>query len=122
MKATRRTRVALALASCALVTAPAAQASLQSDGLTYSQPAGDDHARATPAATTHVFVAGNRGRSDEGVPVGPFPAPPQTVIAASSGFDWQDAGVGFGTAAGIVLVAAGTVLGARKLREPRVSI
>jgi hypothetical protein len=122
MKATRRTRVALALASCALVTAPAAQASLQSDGLTYSQPAGDDHARTTPAATTHVFVAGNHGRSDEGVPAGRFPTPPQTVIVASSGFDWQDAGVGFGTAAGIALLAAGTVLSARKLREPRVSI
>lgn len=123
MKATRRTRVALALASCALVTAPAAQASLQSDGRTYSQPAGDDHARTVPAATTHVPVPGNRGRSAENVPAGPLPTPsPQTVIAASSGFDWEDAGVGFGTAAGIALLAAGTVLSARRLREPPVSI
>jgi hypothetical protein len=123
MQATRRTRVALALAACALATAPAAQASLQSDGRTYSQPAGGDHARTTPAATTQVFVAGDRGHSQEGVPAGPFPTPaPQTVIAASGGFDWQDAGVGFGTAAGIALLAAGTVLSARKLRDPRVSI
>ncbi len=122
MKATRRTRVALALAACALVTAPAAQASLQSDGRTYSQPPAD-HANTTPAATTHVFVAGDRGRSQEGIPTGPLPTPPpQTVIAASSGFDWEDAGVGFGAAAGIALLAAGTVLSARKLREPRVSI
>ncbi len=123
MKATRRTRVALALAACALVTAPAAQASLQSDGRTDSQPAGDAHARTAPAATTQVFVAGDRGHSQEGVSPGPFPTPPpQTVLAASSGFDWQDAGVGFGTAAGIVLLTAGTVLSARKLRETRVSI
>lgn len=125
MNATRRTRVALALASCALITAPAAQASLQSDGRTYGPPASADHVRTTPVAvsTTQVLVPGDRGRSDEGVPSGPIPIqPPPTVIAASHGFDWEDASVGFGAAAGIALLAAGTALSARKLREPRVSI
>jgi hypothetical protein len=54
-----------------------------------------------------------------GNPAGSF-SPPAVRVAAN-GFDWQDAGVGFGTAAGIALLAAGTVVGARKLREPRVS-
>ena len=143
MNATRRTRVALALASCALITAPAAQASLQNDGRTYSQPVGDDHARTAAAvATTPVVprgddharsdtaatastrsLIGDHGRSGEGIPLGPLPTPPpRTAIAASSSFDWEDAGVGFGAAAGIALLAAGTVLSARKLREPRVSV
>jgi hypothetical protein len=143
MNATRRTRVALALASCALITAPAAQASLQNDGRTYPQPVGDDHARTdgpipttpafprgddharTDAAVTvapRVFI-GDHGRSGEGIPVGPFTTPPpQTAVAASSSFDWEDAGVGFGAAAGVALLAAGTILSARKLREPRVSV
>jgi hypothetical protein len=123
MNATRRTRVALALAACALVTAPAAQASLQRDEHNYSQPVGDDHARTDAATTTPVFVPGGHGGSGEGVPASPFTTPPpQNVIAASNGFDWDDAGVGFGTAAGIALLAAGTVFSTRKLREPRVSI
>lgn len=124
MNATRRTRVALALASCALITAPAAQASLQNDGRTYSQPAGDDHVRTDTAVTVAPRVLiGDHGRSGEGISDGPFTSPPpRTAIAASSSFDWEDAGVGFGAAAGIALLAAGTVLSARKLREPRVSV
>ena len=66
-------------------------------------PLGDDHAR-TDSATTAPSV-----------PV----TPPQTVATASSGFDWEDAGLGFGTAAGIALLTAGAVMSTRKLREPR---
>jgi hypothetical protein len=110
MNAARRTRIALAVAACALIAAPAAQASLADKELGFSRPGVNNHARTGSAPITLSGV---------GNPAGSF-SPPAVRVAAN-GFDWQDAGVGFGTAAGIALLAAGTVVGARRLREPRVS-
>ena len=141
MNAKRHARVAIALASCALITAPAAQAALQSEGGTYSQPRGDDHARTTPASVVAPFIAtgddhartdpatvaiplGTRGddhalTDSTTVAVSVPSTPPRAVVTASSGFDWEDAGIGFGTAAGIALLTAGAAMSTRKLREPR---
>ncbi len=137
MNVKRHARVALALASCALITTPAAQASLQGEPRAFSQPqgdvarttpapiiaTGDDHARTHPVAAAIPFVAigDDHARTDAATttalsqPV----SPPQTVVTASRGFDWEDAGVGFGTAAGIALLTAGALMSTRKLREPR---
>ena len=160
MNTRRRARVAIALASCALLTAPVAQAALlQGDdhALTFASAAtpivaaGDDHARTTSgaAATPIVAVGDDHARTTSGVaatriaaprddharkgsaplfpPHGGIPLPTvqavtsQTAASASGGFDWEDAGVGFGTAAGIAVLAAGTLMSTRKLRGPRVS-
>ena len=138
MNVKRHARVALALASCALITAPAAQASPVYDDSNYtsnhSQIVGDDHARstsATVAVATPIFTKGDDHAF--GVPTvvypphGDFPVPsvqtssPLTAASASGGFDWEDAGVGFGTAAGLALLGAGTLMSTRKLRAPRTS-
>lgn len=157
MNVKRHARVALALASCALITAPAAQASPVYDDSNYtsnhSQIVGDDHARSTSAtvATPIVALGDDHARSTSatvavatpiftkgddhafGVPTvvypphGGFPVPsvqtssPLTAASASGGFDWEDAGVGFGTAAGLALLGAGTLMSTRKLRAPRTS-
>ena len=89
MNAKRHARVAIALASCALITAPAAQAVLQSEGGTYSQPRGDDHARATPASVVAPFIGtgDDHARTDRGtvavsVPsTPPRPSPPRRVAS-----------------------------------------
>ncbi len=136
MNVKRHARVALVLASCALITAPAAQASLQGESRTFSQPkgdaarttpapiiaTGDDHARTHTAAAAISFSAtgDDHARTDVATTALSLPVtPPQTVATASSGFDWVDAGLGFGTAAGIALLTAGAVMSTRKLREPR---
>ena len=141
MNVKRHARIAIALASCALITAPAAQASLEKGGRTLSQPQSDDHARTSPApvvapfiatgddhARTHTAAAAisfsatgdDHARTDVATTALSLPVtPPQTVATASSGFDWEDAGLGFGTAAGIALLTAGAVMSTRKLREPR---
>ena len=143
MNVKRHARVAIALASCALITAPAAQAVLQDAGRTYSQPQGDDHARTTPAPVVPSFIAtgDDHARTDPATTAIPFIAigddhartdsaataisvpvtPLQAVATGSSGFDWEDAGIGFGTAAGIALLTAGAVMSTRRLREPRTS-
>lgn len=78
---------------------------------------GDDHAISTPATTVAVAFP----------PHGSFPVPSdqtssaQIAASASGGFDWDDAGVGFGTAAGIALLAGGLMMSTRKLRGPRTS-
>ena len=140
MNVKRHARVAIALASCALITAPAAQASLEKGGRTLSQPQSDDHARTSPAPVVAPFIAtgddharthtaaaipfsatgDDHARTDVATTALSLPVtPPQTVATASSGFDWEDAGLGFGTAAGIALLTAGAVMSTRKLREPR---
>ena len=122
MNVKRHARVAIALASCALITAPAAQASLEKGGRTLSQPRGDDHARTSPAPVVAPFIAtgDDHARTDVATTALSLPVtPPQTVATASSGFDWEDAGLGFGTAAGIALLTAGAVMSTRKPREPR---
>lgn len=140
MNVKRHARVAIALASCALITAPAAQASLEKGGRTLSQPQGDDHARTSPAPVVAPFIAtgddhartdtaaaaisfiatgDDHARTDVATTALTLPVTPQTVATASSGFDWEDAGLGFGTAAGIALLTAGALMSTRKLREPR---
>ena len=157
MNVKRNTRFAITLASCALITAPAAQASPlyeSNDTSNYSQIMGDDHARSTPAsvATPIVALGDDHARSTSATvavatpiftrgddhafgapavvypPHGGFPVPtvqtsssPLTAASASGGFDWEDAGVGFGTAAGLALLGAGTLMSTRRLRTPRTS-
>jgi hypothetical protein len=126
MNVKRNARVAIALASCALITAPAAQAVLQNAGrtYTYSQPQGDDHARTTPAPVVASFIptGDDHARTDSATAAISVPlTPPQAVATGSSGFDWEDAGIGFGTAAGIALLTAGAMMSTRKPREPRTS-
>ena len=87
----------------------------------------ENHPMPIPTTTTSTITADHPGPStflggggrttpvSASVPV----TPPQTVATASNGFDWEDAGLGFGTAAGIALLTAGAVMSTRKLREPR---
>lgn len=121
MNTRRRVRVAIALASCALITAPAAQAALLQ---------GDEQALSFTTAATPIVAAGDDHARNGSAPVFPphggIPLPSartssSQTATASGGFDWEDAGVGFGTAAGIALLAAGTLMSTRKLRGPRVS-
>ena len=174
MNVKRYARVAIALASCTLITAPVVQASVPHEAGSYSQIQGDDHARttsatvvtpivavgddharsasATVAVATPTFTKGDdhavstpatvavatpgftkgddHARSTAAVafpPHGSFPVPSdqtssaQIAASASGGFDWEDAGVGFGTAAGIALLAGGLMMSTRKLRGLRTS-
>jgi hypothetical protein len=56
---------------------------------------GDDHARTAPQAISVV---------------------PASSVAAGSDFDWTDAGIGFGSAAGLALLAGGSFLATRRVR------
>jgi hypothetical protein len=129
MNIKRNARVAVALASCALITAPAAQAVLQNAGRTYTstytQPQGDDHARTDPAvavAVPLIAIGDDHARTDSATAAISVPlTPPQAVATRSSGFDWEDAGIGFGTAVGLALLTAGAVVSTRKPRQPHTS-
>jgi hypothetical protein len=68
-------------------------------------------AAALAAACLCAPTAGARPASGE-PGVTPPAAPVQEVeVVTSDGFDWADAGVGAGTAAGLVLLAAATATG-----------
>ncbi len=114
-----RARITLLLASCALAV-PSANAMVVNDGQTYVSPRlGDDHARTvatTAIGTSGTFTSGD-GHARATTPV----APPATlpVSAEPGGFDWNDAGLGFGLASGLALLAGGTLLTMRRPRHPR---
>ena len=92
----------------------------------------ENHPMPIPTMTTSTITAdhpgpstflGGGGRTTRTASATTAPSvpvtPPQSVATASNGFDWEDAGLGFGTAAGIALLTAGVVMSTRRLREPR---
>jgi hypothetical protein len=52
---------------------------------------------------------------DRAVRVTPEPGNPQIVAAPATGFDWNDAGIGAGTAVGVLLLALGAALATRQV-------
>lgn len=86
-----RNRLAAVLAVAALA-APAAQASIP------HEPGADPGPPVTSADRQHA-------RLDGSLP----PASRPIVIGRSAGFDWTDAGIGFGVALGLALLGAGTI-------------
>lgn len=92
------------------------------------RPAGDDHARSTATTSTPVEPTGDdHARTDAltlpqdgtiSVPVAPERVPAPPVSANSDGFDWSDAGIGFGTAMGFAFLAGGTMMFVRRSRSP----
>ncbi len=76
---------------------------------------GDDHAR-TSAARVGPPLAKLDGTSVASVSV---PSPTTTpIVPSADGFDWNDAGVGFGAAMGFALLAGASAFAARKVRAP----
>jgi hypothetical protein len=129
MNIASRARTGLALAACLAVAAGANAAPI--DLGSTPTPLGDDHARTTATTSTPVAPTGavrdDHARTDPftipphgtiSVPVAPDRVPAATVSANSDGFDWSDAGIGFGTAIGFALLAGGTMVLARWPRSP----
>lgn len=120
-----RARMGLALAAC-LVAAGGATAAPFGTGSTPT-PVRDDHSRTTATVTRMSAVGDDHARTDPfalpphgtiSLPVRPSRVPTTSVSANSDGFDWSDAGVGFGTAMGFALLAGGTMVFARRSRSP----
>jgi hypothetical protein len=63
------------------------------------------------AALSAAPAAGARPASGEPGVTPPAPPVQEVEVVTSDGFDWADAGVGAGTAAGLVLLAAATATG-----------
>ena len=117
MKTTGRARVAAVFAAC-LIAAPTTLAGPVFDG--GGSNAGGPTAPSPRAAQSSTSIASPTptpriARLDGGhsIPAGPVP----TVISVhSSGFDWNDAGAGFGVAFGLALLAGGSLLVTRRPR------
>ena len=101
------------LAAAVLVVAlssPIAQASFPHEG---GQPTAADPTAAAGAALAGRSVPPPIARMDGQVPTLVRPI----VLDAGGGFDWADAGVGFGSAAGLALIGAGSLVALRRHRR-----
>jgi hypothetical protein len=78
-----------------------------SDGQAYRQSPG------VPMSKQNPSVAPD-DRADR---VTPEPGNPQIVAAPATGFDWSDAGIGAGTAVGLMLLALGAALATRRVGD-----
>ena len=126
MNIASRARTGLALAACLAVAAGANAAPI--DLGSTATPLGDDHARTTPTPVAPIGAVGDDHARTEpftlplhgtiSVPVAPDRVPTTPFSADSDGFDWSDAGIGFGTAIGFALLAGGTMVSARRSRLP----
>jgi hypothetical protein len=68
------------------------------------------------ASAALLVPAGASARPADVVPATARPVPVVTVESSDSGFDWGAAGVGAGATGGLVLIAAGSLAAAYRVR------
>jgi hypothetical protein len=134
MKAQRRPLAALGLAlAVAAVVAPAVQAKPTSANIRIRQYADDLHSRSMVSIERRRFVRPptparpalgpprNYGLTNTRSRPGLYQPVDRVVSDDSSGFDWADAGIGAGSALGLMLLGGGALLAARHNRRGRLA-